>query len=376
MADTENNDYLHTEVSGAINQHTPSYWRLALPALGVRYGATFFKDWSDSGTTRNKFFDAAAGLWMLGITSFFANRTRKDMMSMFSETIADELDKKPSDVTFLDLFKSHNNTVVAARNNWLKYTGIRSLVNGSFFLSFSKWRPFASWKALNETSAINLGMGLNSAYLTYEVLGRGRTFFEQLQSFVDSKLNQDNALGEEIKPIELIHLYERNALDNDPTNAFKGDVDAPMWKQSQIIFERMAELMNQTYQHRHTGNKANFTLPKFLYLLGHNLIQPKEVGRTLAFIEVVNRYGVDALKNMVKALDNGVDLHDELQQFPGALPMETTQESNKKYTDGLAARQNGHADYRLALAENGEKNFVTRLSDKASSPSRPLSISE
>lgn len=308
MEHNEQNEYQHTKVSGAINQHTPSYWRLALPALGVRYIGRYAQELIPK-LKNTRFFDAIAGGWMLVVTGFFANRTAQDMKSIFAETVAYELDKKPADVTFNDIMQSENKAIATARHNFIKYTGARLGVNSLFFASFLPG-PFKN------TPSVDLGMGANSAYLVAEVLGRGRTFFEQLQSFTDSKLNQKKALGDDIAPHELLQLFERNAEDNDPQNMFKGRVDTIAWKQGQVIFERMAELMNNTYQHKHENGAANFTLPKFLYLLGHNLIQPLHVEQTMAYVEVANRYGMSALKNVVKEVKNGTLLADALQTYP------------------------------------------------------------
>ena len=129
--------YMHTDVIGAINQHTPSYWRLALPALGARYvgryATQFYKNYKNDldELKQNKIFDAIAGIWMLGITAFFAYRTGKDMKGIFSEAVGYELNKEPQDVTISDLLHSKNKAVVEARSKFISYNFVRFLLKGT-----------------------------------------------------------------------------------------------------------------------------------------------------------------------------------------------------------------------------------------------------
>ena len=41
---------------------------------------------------------------------------------------------------------------------------------------------------------------------------------------------------------------------------------------------------------------ADLTLPKFVYLLGHGLIDAKHPGTSLAYIEIANKEGIDGVK--------------------------------------------------------------------------------
>ncbi|MDX1975276.1 MAG: hypothetical protein SFT92_06330 [Rickettsiales bacterium] len=334
MTEDKNNSYQHTKVSGSINQHTPSYWRLALPALGVRYVGRYFQRLS--GLKDNRIFDVTAGLWMLAVTGFFAQRTAKDMKSLLSEVVAYEFDKKPEEVGLSDFMHSTNNVVCRTRHNFIYYNSLRTLVNGTFFASLLPGR-------FRTTEAVDLGVGLNGAYLVTEILGRDRTFFDRIQSFVDSKLNQDHALGDTVNAHDLIGLYERNALDNNPSIAFKGQINSQVWKQSQVIFERMAHLMSCTYQYRHDKeDNMDFTLPKFLYLIGNNLIQPTQVEQSLAYIEVANQYGIPALKKVVHDVQAGKPLAEALKPYPVTLPVMAKEEPAHgqpitKYTDAVAA---------------------------------------
>ncbi|MFW0778010.1 MAG: hypothetical protein ACN2B6_09875 [Rickettsiales bacterium] len=330
--DSDNSNYLHTSISKGFNQHTPAYWRLALPALGARYSYRWVEsifEWGKNGKTWNvpffkkgvhskQGFDAAAGTWMLGITGLFAYNTARDMKRIFSEAVAYELDKNPADVTIGDMMHSDNKALAKARSNFIKFNTLRAGLNATFFASFL---PNTKHAAFWNSESVHLGLGANGTYLVNEVVTRNNTFFEQLQDFIDRKVNQKNALGEDIRAIELMRLFERNAMDNDKENAFKGRTNTVIWEQSQQMFERMAELMNNTYQHTSTDEKANFTLPKFLYMLGHNLIRPDKYEQTSALVEIANRYGMSDLKKVVRSLEEGTDLGDIIKLYPVEIPI-------------------------------------------------------
>jgi hypothetical protein len=336
-------DYMHTDVTGALNQHTPSYWRLALPALGTRYIARYFTQFAKEPRVKEKAFDIAAGAWMLGITAFFAKRTYEDMKSLFSEVVAFEFDKKPEQVTVRDLLKSDNKMVQTACKNFGTYNAIRVLVNSTFFTSFLPGKS-AMMQEIQSKPAVDLGVGANGAYLTAEILGRGRTAFEQVQSFVDLKLSSKNALGEPINAADLMQLFQRNAYDNDNNHVMDVRTTPEVVNQSQVLFNRMAELMNDTYLIRPIGKKDNFTLPKFLYLIGNNLINPNNVEQSLLYVEIANKSGIRALKDAVKEVRDGAKIEDLAVKYNVVLHEQPREEQMaadapaKKFTDSIVSK--------------------------------------
>lgn len=311
LLDNASHEYAHTQVSGAINQHTPSYWRLALPALGARYVMRYFTKF---GNTSERAFDAMAGTWMMFVTGFFALRTERDMHSLFSEVLAYEFDKKREDVNIWDFLNSKNPMVEVAKNNFVKYNGLRIAVNGLFFTSFAPGESKLA-KILREEPSVDLGVGANNMYLVSEILGRSRTFFENLQSLVDSKLSTKNSLGEPVQAQDLMRLYQSNAADNDKENVMDAKTHPEVIKNSRKLFERMAELMNTTYLNKQYGEENNFTLPKFLYLLGFNLIQPKDIKKSMVYVEVANTYGIGVLKDVVQEVKDGTNIDQIIDKY-------------------------------------------------------------
>ncbi|MFZ4125615.1 MAG: hypothetical protein ACOYJ2_06045, partial [Rickettsiales bacterium] len=83
--------------------------------------------------------------------------------------------------------------------------------------------------------------------------------------------------------------------------------------------------MNLTYAYKHQtmldtqGNvvpQANFPLPKLIYLLGHDLIDTRNPETTLAYIEIANRHGMEAVKEMQTGLAQGKTLEQFLEKYP------------------------------------------------------------
>ena len=366
--------YMHEVVSGAINQHTPSYWRLALPALGARYVARYASGFFKDEKYGAKWYDAAAGAWMLCVTALFAYRTGKDMKSIFSEAVAYEFDKNPEDVNVTDLMNSHNKTVVTARKNYTLYNAMRVAVNSAFFASFMPGKSELVDRIQNRPS-VDLGMGANSAYLTMEILGRGRTFFEQVQSFVDLKLSNKNSLGEPITAIELMQLFQRNAMDNDKESVMDVKTHPEVIRNGRVIFERMAELMNDTYLIRPKGDKDNFALPKFIYMIGNDLIQPKQPKTSLLYIEIANRYGIGALKEAVREVHKGVSIDELVEKYQVILPAlvmkplaVSPEVQAKKFADSVPSKVSAAYTDLAGGATKAEEGFVSRMKEAQINP--------
>src|SRR6185312_7082074 len=113
----------------------------------------------------------------------------------------------------------------------------------------------------------------------------------------------------------------------------------------------------------------NFALPKFLYLIGHDLIQPANVKQTLALIEVANRYDMKAVKQVVKTLGEGASLAEALKPYPVLLP-ETAIDGGEKVT-AWEMKPGAHKPG-LSQAES----FVTRLNSKSGSPAAAISMAD
>jgi hypothetical protein len=164
-----------------------------------------------------------------------------------------------------------------------------------------------------------------------ETWKRKTTMFEDLVTFVNNKINPRNGLGQAINVGEIFDLYQHYTESYNPQAMFrdvvaKGSAEGVLWAQAQPIFERMTELMNLSYAYKHSSvidpttgkvqHQADFALPQFIYLLGHDLINVRKPEQTLATIEIANRYGIGAVKEMQGMLTKGEPLAKVLERFP------------------------------------------------------------
>ncbi len=349
------------EMKGRVNRHTSGYWALAIPALSVRYlaeaaanvvGATRGRvagaiklPWlqkvaamseKDAGRALDKVEAPVVGAFMLGVSTLYMGRTYKDLKAAFSEAISWETGKKKEDINFMDIMKSDNTLVEAARRNFMKYNVRRFAVNTPFF-------SHHVFKSVRPKDSILFGVASNSIYLMSDVLSRKETFFERLQGFVDEKVLHTEKLGEQITAIDLINLYELHSRDKNPNYRFTGRMDTKEWQDRVKVFGRMAELMNETYGNQTNPEHANFTLSKMIYLMGHGMITTGgDVERSCAYIEVANRYGIDAVKEMTgKNMTDGSDLAYMRQKYPisqGKGEQACLPASDEKTQAGFAAK--------------------------------------
>ncbi len=195
-------------------------------------------------------------------------------------------------------------------------------------------------------------LGLISGQLFLDTWKRKTTMFEDLVTFVNNKINPRNGLGQPIAQGEIFDLYQHYSEKFHPEQMFtnvleRGTGEGAVWASSQPIFARVAELMNETYAYKHqsvidpaTGHarpQANFPLPKFIYLLGQDMINTREPERTLATIEIANQYGIPAVKQASQLWQQGASTEQVLQKFPLAPRPEKTK-ADESEKNGVIAK--------------------------------------
>ena len=182
-----------------------------------------------------------------------------------------------------------------------------------------------------------LALGAKGLLLVGETQRKSTSILTDLTDMIDRKLNPQHGLGDPMRASDLLDLYQKYNLTNSPEDLFKDATshdmkDSANWRLSNTIFARMADLMNDTYKYKHgfttnhdqleqltheiIGEKRYFTMPKYLYLLGHDLINLKEPEKTLAYIEIANRYSIQAVKDVRVLLeDQKIPLEEVLQTY-------------------------------------------------------------
>jgi len=375
----------HTQISGRFNQYTSAYWALALPALGIRYAIRFVGKILDHGEVENKFikpigqnFGPLVGTYMSGLAVFYGLKTYKDMKTVLRETVAYENGKNKAEIGFFDLWKSENTIVRRTIHNSVKYTLRRVLVNLPFFFKpiankfmSDEWR--SKWiKDITPYDMADAGVATNMFYLATDVFSRKITFFEALQSFIDKKINHSDNVSEHVKAEDLMGLYRLHIRDNSPDEQFATKVTSPAWQNNQVLFGRMASLMNQSYGNQVKAEHADFTLPKLIYLLGHGLVKPSNMENSLAYIEVANRHGMNAVKKLQEQLEKAVPLEQAMQAFPVAPSLK----DYKNEQDKIFLKQMGiRAEDAAGIASEADK-LQKKPREFASLASTPASYQE
>ena len=277
-------------------------------------------------------YDVLQGMGSTALTSIYAWRVLGDIKNLFRETVAFETNKSPQDVTLKDIWKSDNKIVQSTWNNFIKENTLRLGGDALFF-----GRLLGNVKGLEALRAVNFGeiaLGSKGALLVHDIMSKHTTLFQDTVQLVDRKLNPKHGIGDPITAGDVIDLYQKYSEIFHPHNQFKDatihqNVDHTNWDEAAPIFNRIADLMNQTYKYKQSSlmhmapearagiPAADFALPKLMYLLGHDLLQPKNPPLTMAYVEVANRYGINGVKLLQNTLQNNVPLGTALEIFPG-----------------------------------------------------------
>ncbi|MFO1243462.1 MAG: hypothetical protein U1E36_09770 [Rickettsiales bacterium] len=281
-------------------------------------------------------FDGGIGIASTGITLNYMSRVKTDIHNVFAETVALEKGRDPRDINYSDIKKSDNLIVQSTLSNSFRNNVFRLANDALFFvrpLSFALTKPLV-WSRSWYTG--EMAIGLKGVYLLKEVMRKETTIFEDLIQLIDRKFNPIKGIGDPISQSDVIDLYQKFAMVHTPEAAFtdatiRQNKDGLNWEKSYAIFSRVTELMNNTYKYKHMTHgeetQDDFALPKFLYLLGHKMIDPYKPEETLAYVEIANKYGIEPVKQMRAALSHGASLESVLEKYPVSLERLTVKKS-------------------------------------------------
>lgn len=275
-------------------------------------------------------YDYALGLGSLFLTSSYTKLVKRDIQNIFCETVGLELGKPFEKVTFDDIKRSDNKIVRSTVQTFQRKTWERYGADALFFI-----RPILRWlKAPFIPPVGDLMIGVKAVQALSDTWKRKPTMFEDLITFANNKINPRNGLGQPITHGEVFDLYQHYAEAYNPQRMFTsvlaaGKGEGARWAANQPVFERIAELMNKTYAYKHqislgtdghTIIEANFALPKYIYLLGHDMIDPLQPKRTLLAIEVANAHGIPAVNDMFAKIKNGQTVEQIAKSYNITLP--------------------------------------------------------
>jgi hypothetical protein len=324
-------------------------------------------------------FDAGLASIITVLTVKYGVDVYKDMHRSFAEAIAYEdknydARKKPSEVNLGDIFHSDNKIIQETCDSYVQKNVVRAAACLAFMGRFVS-KAFGDehqWLAHVPFGGLALG-GMGVLMLT-EVMRKDSSIFNDVIDLIDNKLNPRRGMAANIDGSDLWDLCQKYYLNNDPKKMFQDAThndqqDGGKWVSARAVCDRMAEMMNHTYKYKNVnisqddpiaqvdqeiiGRLEYFTLPKFIYLLGHDMIDFNHPATSLACAEIANTYSVQAAKRFWHlVMDEGVSLHDALGDY--VVDLSKTLGHGDSEIDAISARA---PLYRKAMIENFlEKN--------------------
>ncbi len=291
------------------------------------------------------------------LTLKYSALVREDIKNLFSETVALEKGIAPEDVRFSDIARSENKIIRHTIENYQSKRNWRLVSDSAFLLT-------APLKSMHITDAL---LGLKGWQMFRDTQHRTPTVFEDLITFVNNKINPVNGLGQPVNMGEVFDLYQHYERAYAPQRAFVGVIEheqseGARWADNQLIFQRMTELLNKTYAYKHTSIvdkdtgltalQADFALPKFMYLLGHDLIDVYDPQKTLITVEIANSHGIHAVKDMQKMLAEGKTLDAVTKRYPIAIPTPARQEMSNDVNGVIAKGSSTQIDAAVPQADS------------------------
>lgn len=275
------------------------------------------------------FYDRGLGAASAVLTLSHSYGTAQNIKKLYAETVAMEMDKRPQDVSYGDILSSKNQIVQNTIHNAVTQNALRLGSDAVFFgRSLSALEGVAGvFGRARSTNFAYIGLALKGALLTKDITQKQSTVFETLTGLVDKKINSVHGIADAIVTGDVIDIYQKYADFAKPDNAFldvtvrqHSDMDMD-WPKSERMFGRIADLMNQTYKYkksslsddeRHRQSitaEVDFSLPKYVHLLGHGLIDPTEPEQTMTLVEI-------AARRDMKSLNEAVLMFSQLHSTP------------------------------------------------------------
>lgn len=288
--------------------------------------------------------EAASYSTMIGLGSGalsyqYSRMVRRDIQNLFSEAVAEEKGMPQEKVTFEDIKNSDNKIIQRTVENYKHKTWSR-LGSDALFLAAAP---------LRSGSITDLLLGVKGIEIFSDTWKRKTTMFEDLVTFVNNKINPRNGLGQPVSQGEIFDLYQHYSEAFAPDKMFNNVLSrnaSGRWAHSQPIFQRITDLMNETYAYKHTTpadynaakmSGSDFPLPKLIFMLGHDMIDPDRPERTLALVEIMNEKGGAAVKAAIAQMDAGADPRAVLAQH-GLEMHAPKQPGDVETTNGVLAK--------------------------------------
>lgn len=316
-------------IKAAFIRYDSPFTRLIAPLIATRYlwpaiEAINPGNFLDKGKSHIKpgfwrsvslnFTALSTGATFLGIIGLYSKNTLHDIHSLYSEAVGYELGKDKKDVTLRDIFqKSDNEALKVTRHAYVTRTAARIATAAAFFVPWHRFRGLKHNRPKYEANA-NAGIGAVGIYLLGEGFLRQPSFFDMQQALVATAINRTNARSygtispQNIQGLFIAHRRHFNKNYKWP------DASCREFQDERLLTERIADLMNETYNNTHNTENANFTIGKFNYLIGFGLLD--KFPNSLAFVELANKStDMRDVKSAAAAIKNGQNPQEVFQQF-------------------------------------------------------------
>jgi hypothetical protein len=324
-------------------------------------------EWSEPVTHSSKvgryisrnFAAFGIGSVVLGIIGMYSKNTLNDMKSVYAEAVGYELGKKPEDVSYSDLFlRSKNEALGVTRDAYARRTLMRLATAATFFVPWHKFRGFKELKP-EYTANANVGVGAIGVHLLAEGFMRKPSFFDIEQRMISSKINHKDVYSmPTIQPQDIQSLMMLQARHMD-SNYMPPSGASEEGQQNVRLTERIADLMNQTYNNSEHKEKAHFTIGKLNYLIGFRLLD--KFPESMAYVELANRSAdmqdVKEVREAIKSGEDpkavfarhGVDMQALAQPAPEKEPAAEESPTHAKHVDKIHPKT--HHEFATHIAE-------------------------
>lgn len=289
----------------------------ALSVPGRWLSKAVFKNKVPLGELENSAYSVALGLGSGALSLNYSKLVRQDIQNLFRETVAEEKGIPQEQVTFKDITESDNKIIQRTVENYREKKWARLGTDALFFLA----------APLRSEGVTDLLLGGKGVQIFADTWKRKTTMFEDLVTFVNNKINPRNGLGQPVTLGEVFDLFQHYSEAFAPEKMFNNVLSknaSGRWASSQPIFQRITDLMNETYAYKHTTpadydaakrSGSDFPLPKLIYMLGNDMIDPDQPERTLALVEIMNAHGGATVKQALASMNNGMAPQAVLRQF-------------------------------------------------------------
>ena len=326
-------------IKGRFARYLPPFLQLMLPVLSIRYLWVAFENINPRNILDKPLKKAAPvkvektalgktfryisrnltalgmGATVLSILSFYSKRTYDDIRTVYAEAVGYELDKKPEEVGMRDIWKSQNAEVMTTRGDFTSRSLKRLVPILAFFVP---WQVFRGNKHLGApvkySANHDAGIGAVGTYLSMDGFVRKQTFFEAEQEIVDNAINHvDNNISANIRTGDIQTLLMLYRKRHDASYTWP-PLDSKEAVNQSVLAGRIADLMNQTYNNTPNTDHAHFTLGKFNYLVGFNMLE--KFPESLAFVELASHSSdMKDVKAAANAIKSGQDPRAVFQAF-------------------------------------------------------------